>query len=184
MAIIIDTNCFSHVFNGSDKRHQDFVPVLDWIIKGQGFIVYGGSKYIQELKKCRKYHKVFNLLKDLKKVLYLKEKDRYIDKKMEELYDKYGNEDFDDPHLPAIALATKCKLICSVDTRSMPYVKSSKMYPKGYTPPQYYTGKKEKHLLNDNNIDQRLLEYRKTLNKTQKEAIEKVIETFDDQKYI
>ena len=32
-----------------------------------------------------------------------------------------GNVDFDDPHLPAIAQVTKCRLICSDDKRSIKY---------------------------------------------------------------
>ena len=180
MAIILDTNCFSHVFNRSDKKHSSFLPILDWIINGNGFFVYGGTKYLNELKKCKQYHKIFRILKDMNKVVYFKNKDRRIDEITEELNRKYGNEDFDDPHLPAIVLVTKCKLICSTDMRSMPYVRNPIMYPKKFGVPMYYTCENDKELLNDRNIDRRLLKYRCSLNKEIKNKFKCVITQSQD----
>lgn len=180
MAIILDTNCFSHVFNPQDKEHGSFSPVLNWIIYGNGFFVYGGTKYLNELKKCKRYHKIFRLLKDMNKVIHFKNKDKKIDEITDKLNQQYGNEDFDDPHLPAIVLVTKCKLICSTDVRSMPYVRNSKMYPKNFGVPMYYTCEKDQDLLIDKNIDKRLLRYRCSLNKEKKNKIEKVISPLEE----
>lgn len=171
MAIIIDTNCFSRVFNSQDAKHADFEPVLKWIVEGNGFIVYGGTKYTEELKQCTRYLKLFNLLKTLGKAIEFKEKCKEIDKTMHKLEIEFGDDDFDDPHLPAIAQITKCKLICSNDTRSIKYVRNPKMYPKKFSTPVYYTGKKDKKLLIDRNIDQRLHKYKKKLSKAFKERV-------------
>lgn len=183
MAIILDTNCFSHVFNGKDQKHQEFVPVLDWVVDGEGFFVYGGTKYENELKECRFYHKIFNLLKAMNKVIHFKDKKDRIDTITQNLKDKYGNKDFDDPHLPAIVQVTKCKLICSQDTRSMGYVRDSKMYPKGFEIPHYYTGSKDKDLLIERNIDEDLKKYKKKLKKETKSPIYKAVETFEEDKH-
>lgn len=171
MAIIIDTNCFARVFCRSNKEHADFAPVLDWIIEGNGIMVYGGTKYNNELNKCKKYIPFFNLLKTAKKTF------KCNCAKVDELQAKYegmiNDPDFDDPHLPAIVLVSKCRLICSKDYRSIPFVTSRDMYPKRFHLPQYYSSAKDKKLLCDDMIDERLKKYCHSLNKRQKDAIYK-----------
>lgn len=175
MAIIVDTNCFARVFNRGCKEHAEFAPVLNWVVNGNGFLVYGGSKYLGELKKSYVYMKFFRLLRDLNKAF---EFDReLIDKLTAEYEKKYGNKDFDDPHLPAIVTVSKCRLICSDDKRSIPYVTASYMYPKRFAVPSYYTGAKDSHLLVDRNIDRRLSKRKNLLSKKEKEIINKFIDS-------
>lgn len=180
MAIIVDTNCLSHVFNRKDEKHEIFKPVLDWIIYGHGFIVYGGTKYNEELSLCKKYLKLFILLKSIGKAIEFRDKCQLIDSITKRLEEKYGNKDFDDPHLPAIAQVTKCRIICSTDTRSIGYVRNSKMYPKYYSLPIYYTKIEDKVILIDRNIDERLLCYRKNLNKSLKQFFESAVDNIDN----
>jgi hypothetical protein len=52
MCIIIDTNRFSSIFEEENSDHDEFKPILDWIIFGKGKIVYGGTKYKQELTRA------------------------------------------------------------------------------------------------------------------------------------
>ena len=169
MAIIIDTNCFARVFSRTNKEHSEFEPVLDWILCGNGFLVYGGSKYTQELIECRKYCRFLRLLKDANKV--------YVCdcNKVDELQAKYermiDNPDFDDPHLPAIVSVSKCRLICSVDFRSIPFVTSRDMYPKRFHLPHYYSGARDAWLLTDASIDSRLRRYCHQLNKEVRSAL-------------
>jgi predicted nucleic acid-binding protein len=154
MAVIIDTNCIASVFSKKSTNHMEFSPILDWILNGKGLMVIGGSKYKKELKKTPKYLPIIRLLKEVGK-LHNGEDDE-IDKyqlKVEELRD---NLDFDDPHLPAIVVNTKCRIICSSDTRSVPYVTDNKYYPKGITKPVYYTSSKNKNILTDKYIDRSL----------------------------
>jgi len=54
----------SCVFNPKNERHNEFKPVSDWIDKGKGRIVYGGSQYIAELKEMPNY---LYLLKEYEK---------------------------------------------------------------------------------------------------------------------
>ena len=44
MCIIVDTNCFAPVFDRKSEKHNQFAPVLEWIISGKGKLIYGGSK--------------------------------------------------------------------------------------------------------------------------------------------
>ncbi len=49
MCIIIDANALPSVL----KREPELCPVFNWINEGKGKIVYGGTKYKEELKKCQ-----------------------------------------------------------------------------------------------------------------------------------
>lgn len=169
MAIIVDTNCFSRVFCRTNKEHANFKPVLDWIIYGNGFLVYGGSKYREELLKAKSYIKFFRLLKGYKKAISFP--DDPIDEFQTMFKEMIKDKDFDDPHLPAIVLVSKCRLICTKDTRSQPFVTSPDLYPKRFHTPKYYTGLKDQDLLCDSNIDKRLLKHRLQLNKKEKDAL-------------
>lgn len=169
MSIIIDTNCFSRVFCRTNQEHAEFKPVLDWIIHGHGFLVYGGSKYKEELKKAKSFLKFFRLLKDFKKAV------PFPDKQIDEYQKKYekmvDNKDFDDPHLPAIVLVSKCRLICTKDFRSKPFVTSSWLYPPKFHVPYYYTSSRDSELLCDDNIDKRLKCYSHILKKKDREKL-------------
>lgn len=169
MSIILDTNCFSHVFRPNDKRHTEFRPVLEWIIRGTGFLVYGGTKYLDELKKAGSYVCLFRLLKEIGKVIEVdcSKVNEYQNKVME----IESDPDFDDPHLPAIVAVSHCKLICSADERSIKFVTRRDFYPKRFSVPKYYTGIANKPLLKETNIPKDLKKYKKKLKKEQAEKL-------------
>jgi hypothetical protein len=172
MAIIIDTNCFANVFSPKSNKHPEFKPVLEWILVGKGIMVYGGSTYKAELKRTPKYLPIIRLLRDVGKVL--EGCQQTIDNIQAEVEDINDDADFDDPHLPAITIATKCKLICSEDTRSIKHVTDRKYYPKGFSAPSYYTSSKNRSLLTDNYVDKSLKPLCK-MNKLDSERIKKIL---------
>jgi len=173
MAVIIDTNCFANVFNRKSANHNEYRPVLEWIVKGKGLIIYGGTKYIEELKKSHKYLPIMRLLKDVNKVFVGNLAN--IDRLQAEIEANRADIDFDDPHLPAIVIDTKCRVICSEDKRSIPFVKNRDLYPNGMFAPVYYTSSRNTDLLCDNYIHDDLKPICK-LNKEQANLIEKLIE--------
>lgn len=172
MAIIIDTNCLANVFSSKSKRHSDFEPVLKWIITGKGIMLFGGSKYRQELARVPKYLPIIRLLKEIGKAIE-GDKDK-IDEYQNKIEKLITDDDFDDPHLPAICVVTKSIVICSEDNRSIPFVTDNKYYPKGFTTPVYYTSAKNKDLLSDKYIDKSLKPLCK-LNKLDKDRIERIL---------
>lgn len=172
MAIIIDVNCLPNVFSPSAAKHDEFKPVLEWILVGKGLMVYGGSKYRDELKEMPKYLPIIRLLKDVGKVLEGCTKD--IDELQSKVEEINEDEDFDDPHLPAIVLFTKCKLICSEDTRSIKHVTNKKYYPSGFPTPAYYTSGANKKLLTDNYVDKSLKPLCK-MRKLESDRIKKIL---------
>jgi len=151
MPIIVDINALANVFDKSSEKHQEFKPVLDWIIKGKGKLVYGGSTFQRESSKTKKYRRAFNILKKINKTI---EGNRQaVDQKEIENKKLIIDKDFDDPHIAAITCVTKCRLICTEDKRSIRHLKNKKLYPKGFVIPSFYTKPKNKSLLSDAHID-------------------------------
>ncbi|MCX2680930.1 hypothetical protein OOZ15_13335 [Galbibacter sp. EGI 63066] len=172
MAIIIDTNSIANVFSPSSHKHTEFKPVLEWILTGKGIMIYGGTKYKKELSKTPKYLPIIRLLKDVGKVI--EGCNENIDKLQKEIENKNDDTDFDDPHLPAIVVDTKCRIICSEDTRSINHVTNRKYYPNNFKLPVFYTSKVNSNLLQDKYVDKSLKPLCK-LNKLHSERIKRIL---------
>lgn len=168
MPIIIDTNCFANVFSRTSKKHAEFEPVLSWIIEGKGLIIYGGTKYKQELKKAKKYQTIFRFLKEVGKAVNKSDID--IDRFQKEIEKLKESETFNDVHLLAISVVSKCRIICSEDAKSIPFVTNKKYFPPGFQKPVYYTSLKNKKLLCDRYVDGSL----KPLCKVKKSIAQKI----------
>jgi hypothetical protein len=150
MCIVIDTNTFASVFNPESQRHDEFKPVLDWIIYGKGKIVYGGSKYKTELKKARRYFGLFSELRKCRKVIEVDQE--AVDRIQWEIETKITHADFDDPHLVAIISVSGCRLICSDDETSHPFLKTKSLYPKNVRCPKIYRRSAHRNMLCERNI--------------------------------
>jgi hypothetical protein len=150
MCIVIDTNVLANVFNKNAENHNEFKPVLEWILFGKGKIVYGGSKYKRELLMARKYFRLFVELKRKSKIIELD--CQSVDNKQNEVSNMLVHRDFDDPHLVAILIISRCRLICSEDSRAFPFLKDGAYYPKHMVRPKIYCRESNKDLLCDNNI--------------------------------
>jgi len=150
MAIIIDTNCFANVFSKSSDKHLEFKPVLDWVLYGKGFLIYGGTKYKKELQKSYKYLKIIRLLREVGKV-HLGNDDN-IDRLEKEIEKDNSSKLFNDIHLLAVCIDTKCILVCSEDITSIPFITDPKYFEKGVKKPTFYTSKRNKNILCDKYI--------------------------------
>jgi predicted nucleic acid-binding protein len=147
MCVIIDTNVFSSVFNKSSVAHGEFAPVLDWIVNGKGKIVYGGSKYKEELRRAGKYLKIIGQFNRSRKVVNIN--DNPIDKHQAHVEGILKHRDFDDPHLVAICFVSKCEIVCTKDERASPFLARKEFYPNNSPRPKLYTGKRNAGLLCD-----------------------------------
>jgi predicted nucleic acid-binding protein len=153
MCIIIDTNVFADVFSKESANHSDFEPVLNWIRKGHGKIVYGGTKYKNELNQSKKYVTIFRLFSDARRVVPIS--NNLVDEKENELRLKIPEKDlitkFNDPHIVAIVIVSKCKIVCTLDIGLSELLKISN-YPEGVDIPLIYSNKSNRDILNHNNI--------------------------------
>jgi len=150
MCIIIDANTFSSVFSEKASDHSEFKPVKDWIIRGKGKLVYGGTKYGDELKAARGYLRLFVEFDKIGKTV--KVCAASVDQVQQRLEQLVNDDGFDDAHLVAIAIVSGCKLICSKDRSSYPFLKRHDIYPSHIHRPRIYSGIRNKDLLCDKHI--------------------------------
>ncbi|MDH1840491.1 hypothetical protein ACEUCT_07640 [Aeromonas caviae] len=153
MCLVIDMNTIPVIFNPQSEHHEKYKPVLDWIIHGKGKMVCGGTKYWDELQRIGKYIRFFNQLNKAGKVVKID--DGKVDEKMKELMILCTDPDFDDPHIAALLIVSGCKVICTEDERSYPYIRNKCWYPKGRNIPKIYkktSFKIASKLLIDDNI--------------------------------
>lgn len=174
--ILLDTNCFAHVFNRSDKEHEDFEDFLSWLCYGPGYLVYGGSKYFNELRNTERYRKVFTLLHTYNKVLVYDSDD--IDLEQERIEHIIKDPDFDDPHLPAILIVSKCRVLCTRDSRSFPFLSRKDIYEGKVKCPKFYTGNRCANLLSPTYVGKELRKIKKEQSVELADSINKVVDKF------
>lgn len=145
MCIVIDINTLHLVFTGAET---DFTPVRDWIIHDKGKVVIGGSKFSAELLRAGKYLKIFGELKKRRKLVSID--NEKVNLKEEEIKHNVPAK-CNDAHIIAIISVSGCKLVCSVDSSSYPFLKQRNLYPTGGVP-KIYSRKGNSDLLNDQNI--------------------------------
>jgi predicted nucleic acid-binding protein len=150
MCIVIDTNSFASVFDAKSDDHPEFRPVLNWITNGKGKIVYGGTKYRDELRAAQRYLGVFGELARARKVVEIPDVD--VDREQERIENLVLHRDFDDPHIVAIVSVSRCKLVCSRDKRAYRFIKDVSLYPKAGMRPKIYSDSNNSDLLCDHNI--------------------------------
>jgi predicted nucleic acid-binding protein len=150
MCLIIDSCAFSPVFNARDKLHSQFAPVFEWVIRGKGKIVYGGSTYKEELKNAKRYLALFVELKRSAKVVEVD--DDVVDRLQAGLKKRVNQRKFNDPHLVAIVIASRCRLIATNDHQAIPFLTRNDLYPRGLSRPRIYTRPRNKNLLRDSNM--------------------------------
>ncbi|GAB4022700.1 hypothetical protein GCM10028808_70970 [Spirosoma migulaei] len=147
MCIVIDTNTLASVFKSSSLNHNEFKPVLEWIINGNGKVVYGGTKYFSEIKQ---YFGLFSELKKVRKAVLVDS--AIVDQYANEAGSKISHSDFDDQHLVGLLITSKCKLICSEDKRAYPYFRHKLFFGSSKNKPKIYRGQSNMDLLNEQNI--------------------------------
>ena len=146
MCVLIDPGCIPKVFNPADAQHLEFKPVLTWITRRRGRIVWGGSKYSAELKNCYKYFRVVGELEKRGAVARLSTE--AVDKVAEDLKKAVSGQDFDDEHLVAIVRVSQCTLVCTSDKTAAGYLKEARLYTGcGARPPKIYSRKRNQDLL-------------------------------------
>lgn len=145
MAIVIDINSLSAVFSKENNRHNDFCEIKKWIESGEGCMIYGGTKYKEELKCMYHYTKLIRYLKDIGKVISIN--DEIVDKREKHIIERTIGTDCDDQHIIALLGVSHCSLLCSSDERSYSFVRDRSLYPKGSPKVKIYKSKKNISLL-------------------------------------
>jgi hypothetical protein len=162
MCIVIDSDVFSPLVNPQASNHQEFQPVLKWIVSGKGKVVYGGTTYGNEVSRHQNFRGFLVQMERKGKTVNVN--CAQVDSVEEALSQAIQGPEFNDHHIVAIVVVSGCKLVCSNDTGL--YALISKCYSRGVrgllkrlSPhsgriwcPKIYKGCGQRALLCDRNI--------------------------------
>ena len=140
MCLVIDTNCVAIVFDGRNKKHKGFIPVLNWI-NCRGCMIYGGTKYNTELSGMPQYLPYIAELSRRRRTLQIA--DKKVDLIALRLKKRYPESIFDDEHILALVIASRCAVVCTDDNVAISYLKRSEIFkPEGLSIPSIFRGRK------------------------------------------
>ncbi len=148
MCVIIDTNVIHLVFDEKSENHDEFKPVFEWIYKGIGKIIIGGNRYKNEIG--TKYLRILVDFGRAGKTISIK--DQIVDEQETKITNTLSHPDFDDQHIIALLVLSKCKIICSNDKRAYPFFSHPVFFEKAKNRPKIYKSKRNKNLLTIHNV--------------------------------
>jgi hypothetical protein len=141
MCLVIDTCCLAIVFEGDNKKHGKFIPVLKWITEGKGRMIYGGTKYDTELGKTTKILGIVGELRKARRAIHLEA--IQVDPIADALKAKCPEPEFDDEHIVALVLASRCCVVCTIDGTAMAYLDRVDLFRDYHVDrPKIYNGHK------------------------------------------
>ena len=146
MCLIVDANCFSQVFDTQDKKHHSFIPVYNWLFTGHGGgLIYGGEKYKKEVDLRRSKYRP--LIVELEKMGRLFEVcNKCVNEIAAELKAAVPDKNFDDEHILALVIVSRCRVVCTEDKVAISFLKDTSLYPKGVNPPVFYVSARNARL--------------------------------------
>lgn len=151
MCLVIDTDCLANVFEEKAKNHQSFIPVLAWIRSGKGRMIYGGTKYNTELGRATKVLGIVSELSRQRRTVKLP--NDVVDQIADGLKGQFPEPEFNDEHIVALVIASRCCVVCTNDNIAITYLKRIDVFPPGMSRPKIYRGhKSHKKLCCDENI--------------------------------
>jgi hypothetical protein len=149
MCLIIDTCCLSKVFDPRNREHAPFAPILEWITVGRGRMIYGGTKYNEELCEARRFLGIVTELNRGGRAISLPL--RQVDELAVATKSREPDRRFNDEHIVALVIASRCRLICTDDRQAIPYFKKREFYqPYNLSKPKIYSHRSHRAQCSDN----------------------------------
>ena len=150
MCIVLDANVFPEFFDSKNPSYNSYTKLRKWIFDGKGKLIFGGTKYREEVGEIRTFIGILASLERAGKIVQLD--DEEVDRIQLEVRAIEKSARFDDPHLVAIILCSKCRVICTNDKRAFPYLKDLRFFKRAADRPRIYSDDKNYQLINNNNI--------------------------------
>ena len=126
MCLVIDTCCIPPVFDRNNQNHPTFAPILEWITRGNGRMIYGGTKYNEELGRAARYLRFVGELNRKGRTIQMPKQD--VDAIAEKLKERIRHPAFNDEHLVALVIASRCCVVCTNDTTAIMYLRRPDLY--------------------------------------------------------
>lgn len=144
MCVVVDICSIPALFDPENKEHIELLPVYEWLMAKKGKMVYGGSTYLGEKAALKKFSR---FLGDFERSgiirVPLAEDNERIDQIENEIKGKIPDSSFNDYHLAAILIVTKCRILCSKNSAHYIHIRDSHLYPQGMKIPYVYRDSKD-----------------------------------------
>lgn len=124
MCIIVDANVAAQVF--AEPPHDDFVPVMRWLLVGNGRLVYGGH-LARELERVNLAARTLAQLKRAGRTF--RPDDQLVDTEAE-LVRQTGLCRSNDQHVVGLARVSGARTLCTYDKTLMEDFKNPKLLPR------------------------------------------------------
>ena len=153
MCVVIDINRLASVFNLGSADHADFAPLRKWVISGPGFMVFGGTKYLEELGE--RYKRLFVEHNKSRYGSFIVLRISLVDQKHRELCNSFPDlfdfgDPHDDSHIIAICKVSGTRIVCTNDKKCKEAIKSKSIFTKNR--PRLYSSDKNADLLKPDNV--------------------------------
>jgi len=151
MCLVIDSCCLAMVFDKGNKRHSDFEPVARWVLVGKGKMIYGGQKYKGELKKAKFIIPIMAELDRSGRLVHLR--DSEVDARARELKEDINDNGFNDEHVVAMVVVSRCSVVCTDDRLAIQVLKYRHVYYRyKMKPPKIYRYARHRNMCTDENL--------------------------------
>ncbi len=151
MCLIVDTCCLAQLFDPGNGEHSNFLPVLNWVVSGRGRIIYGGSKYNKELRAAYKFLGIMTELERKGRAIRMPE--AQVNKLAISIKRQVPDRKFNDEHLVALVIASRCGVVCTNDRDAISYLKRPEFYrPHRLKKPKIYRSKHNHSLCSDRHL--------------------------------
>jgi hypothetical protein len=123
------------------KTKNGFTPIKAWIYEGNGYMIYGGTKYNRELRDGG----MLGLVKELstlRKTVQIA--NATVDPIAADLKRRFPEPKFNDEHIVALVMASRCCVVCSNDQTAIAYLKRADVFAgSGVKRPKIFRGHKK-----------------------------------------
>src|SRR5256885_13315767 len=109
MCLVIDTCCLAMVFDERNKKHVHFSSIRDWVAYGRGRMIYGGTKYLDELRHAPRFLGIVAELKRSRHAIEMPLEE--VDKIAETVKEHADDPQFNDEHIAALVIASRCCVV-------------------------------------------------------------------------
>jgi hypothetical protein len=148
---VIDVCCIPKVFDCENKHHPNYAPVFEWVSIGSGSMIYGGTKYGIELREIPRYIPILTELERAGRVVVLPHP--RVDAIACALKEKVTDPAFNDEHLVAIVIVSRCRVVATEDRNAISYLKRAEFYScHRMKRPKIYQSIRNKNLCCDQNV--------------------------------
>ncbi len=114
MCVVVDADTFTYFSNPHSSRHGEFQPVIKWVRDSNSKYVYGGTTYEAQLRKQQDFLSFLTRMYQAGKTVVIDH--QKVDQIEQAIRQTITGSSYDDHHIVAIVLISRCKLVCSMDS--------------------------------------------------------------------